>query len=194
MLQQCRASPRRSCPSLGFTRVESAHPVHPRKIRLQPPLPPHVCGAAVEAATEGARSALLPQVGGEADSQRQKFSKNNIYPPPIGGSTLTLNTLQLNGSWEIDFFGKNQAALGSVPRSLRDPIATNAVNVGGFLNMLVVARDAGVMRFVYAASSSTYGDHPALPARQRRLSPRHHSNSQSNCEWLVLRGHSRFLH
>lgn len=57
----------------------------------------------------------------------------------------------------------HQAALGSVPRSLADPITTNAANVTGFLNMLVAARDAGVQRFVYAASSSTYGDHPALP-------------------------------
>ena len=57
----------------------------------------------------------------------------------------------------------HQAALGSVPRSLEDPIATNAANVTGFLNMLVAARDAGVQRFVYAASSSTYGDHPGLP-------------------------------
>lgn len=57
----------------------------------------------------------------------------------------------------------HQAALGSVPRSLADPIATNAANVDGFLNMVVAARDAGVARFVYAASSSTYGDHPALP-------------------------------
>ena len=54
----------------------------------------------------------------------------------------------------------HQAALGSVPRSLADPITTNAANVTGFLNMLVAARDAGVKRFVYAASSSTYGDHP----------------------------------
>lgn len=57
----------------------------------------------------------------------------------------------------------HQAALGSVPRSIADPIATNSVNIGGFLNMLVTARDAGVQRFVYAASSSTYGDHPGLP-------------------------------
>ena len=57
----------------------------------------------------------------------------------------------------------HQAALGSVPRSVADPITTNAVNVTGYLNMLVAARDAGVKRFVYAASSSTYGDHPALP-------------------------------
>lgn len=57
----------------------------------------------------------------------------------------------------------HQAALGSVPRSLVDPITTNSVNIGGFLNMLVAARDAQVKSFTYAASSSTYGDHPALP-------------------------------
>jgi len=57
----------------------------------------------------------------------------------------------------------HQAALGSVPRSLEDPVLTNENNISGFLNMLVAARDAGVKRFVYAASSSTYGDHPGLP-------------------------------
>jgi UDP-N-acetylglucosamine 4-epimerase len=57
----------------------------------------------------------------------------------------------------------HQAALGSVPRSINDPITTNESNVAGYLNMLVAARDAGVKRFVYAASSSTYGDHPDLP-------------------------------
>lgn len=57
----------------------------------------------------------------------------------------------------------HQAALGSVPRSINDPLTTNAVNIAGQLNMLVAARDAGVKSFVYAASSSTYGDHPALP-------------------------------
>ena len=57
----------------------------------------------------------------------------------------------------------HQAALGSVPRSLADPITTNNANITGFLNMLVVARDAKVQSFTYAASSSTYGDHPALP-------------------------------
>jgi UDP-N-acetylglucosamine/UDP-N-acetyl-alpha-D-glucosaminouronate 4-epimerase len=69
----------------------------------------------------------------------------------------------------------HEAALGSVPRSIADPIATNASNVDGFVNMLVAARDAGVRRFVYAASSSTYGDHAALPkvehAIGRPLSP-----------------------
>ena len=57
----------------------------------------------------------------------------------------------------------HQAALGSVPRSIRDPVTTNAANITGFLNMLVAARDAGVKSFTYAASSSTYGDHPSLP-------------------------------
>ncbi|MDI1300839.1 MAG: NAD-dependent epimerase/dehydratase family protein [bacterium] len=57
----------------------------------------------------------------------------------------------------------HQAALGSVPRSINDPITSNATNIDGFLNMLVAARDAGVKSFTYAASSSTYGDHPGLP-------------------------------
>jgi UDP-N-acetylglucosamine/UDP-N-acetylgalactosamine 4-epimerase len=57
----------------------------------------------------------------------------------------------------------HQAALGSVPRSVKDPITSNEVNVTGFLNMITAARDAGVKRFVYASSSSVYGDHPALP-------------------------------
>ncbi len=62
----------------------------------------------------------------------------------------------------IDFV-LHQAALGSVPRSINDPILTNEVNVSGFLNMLVASRDAGVKRFIYAASSSTYGDSENLP-------------------------------
>ncbi len=57
----------------------------------------------------------------------------------------------------------HEAALGSVPRSMSDPITTNEVNVSGFLNMLIASRDAGVKRFIYAASSSTYGDSVALP-------------------------------
>ncbi len=57
----------------------------------------------------------------------------------------------------------HEAALGSVPRSIKDPATTNAVNIGGFLNMLIAARDEGVKRFVFAASSSTYGDSQTLP-------------------------------
>lgn len=63
----------------------------------------------------------------------------------------------------------HQAALGSVPRSIKDPVTTNEVNIGGFLNMLVAARDAGVKRFVYAASSSTYGDSETLPKVEDKI-------------------------
>jgi UDP-N-acetylglucosamine 4-epimerase len=66
-------------------------------------------------------------------------------------------------------FVLHQAALGSVPRSITNPITTNDVNVSGFLNMLVAARDAGVKRFVYAASSSTYGDSEALPKVEDKI-------------------------
>ena len=63
---------------------------------------------------------------------------------------------------DVDYI-LHQAGLGSVPRSIADPINTNETNISGFLNMLVAARDAKVASFTYAASSSTYGDHPALP-------------------------------
>lgn len=63
----------------------------------------------------------------------------------------------------------HQAALGSVPRSINDPITSNEVNVSGFLNMLVASRDAGVKRFIYAASSSTYGDSEALPKVEDKI-------------------------
>lgn len=63
----------------------------------------------------------------------------------------------------------HEAALGSVPRSIADPIATNETNISGFLNMLTAARDASVSSFTYAASSSTYGDHPALPKVEEHI-------------------------
>jgi UDP-N-acetylglucosamine/UDP-N-acetylgalactosamine 4-epimerase len=63
----------------------------------------------------------------------------------------------------------HHAALGSVPRSINDPVTSNAVNVAGFLNMLVAARDSGVKRFVYAASSSTYGDSTGLPKLEDKI-------------------------
>ncbi|WP_025739391.1 SDR family oxidoreductase [Aquimarina pacifica] len=63
----------------------------------------------------------------------------------------------------------HQAALGSVPRSINDPITSNDVNVGGFLNMLVAARDAEVKRFIYAASSSTYGDSKSMPKVEEKI-------------------------
>ena len=69
---------------------------------------------------------------------------------------------------DIDYV-LHQAALGSVPRSLKDPLRTNNSNVTGFLSMLVAARDSNVKNFVYAASSSTYGDHKALPKKEDRI-------------------------
>ena len=68
----------------------------------------------------------------------------------------------LNATKDVDYV-LHQAALGSVPRSIKDPITSNDVNVSGFLNMLIAARDNGVQRFVYAASSSTYGDSESMP-------------------------------
>lgn len=85
----------------------------------------------------------------------------------IEGDIRSQETCQLacNG---VDYV-LHQAALGSVPRSLADPITTNENNISGFLNMLVAARDNKVQRFVYAASSSTYGDHPGLPKVEDRI-------------------------
>jgi len=79
----------------------------------------------------------------------------------IEGDIRNLSDCQ-NAVQSVDYV-LHQAALGSVPRSLKDPITTNDVNVSGFLNMLVASRDAKVKRFVYAASSSTYGDSVGLP-------------------------------
>lgn len=74
----------------------------------------------------------------------------------------------LNACTGVDYV-LHQAALGSVPRSINDPIATNETNISGFLNMLVAAKEHKVSRFVYAASSSTYGDHPALPKLEANI-------------------------
>ena len=86
---------------------------------------------------------------------------NNANFTLIEGDIRNLETCH-KAAKGIDFI-LHEAALGSVPRSLKDPITTNEVNVSGFLNMLVAARDAKVKRFVYAASSSTYGDSEKLP-------------------------------
>ncbi|GAB2770543.1 SDR family oxidoreductase [Salinimicrobium soli] len=85
----------------------------------------------------------------------------------IEGDIRSLEDCQKAASG-VDFI-LHQAALGSVPRSINDPITSNDVNISGFLNMLVAARDAGVKRFVYAASSSTYGDSEALPKVEDKI-------------------------
>lgn len=101
---------------------------------------------------------------GEARWRRHTFLESDIVDPAACAQA----------SRGIDVV-LHQAALGSVPRSIEDPLRTHAANATGFLNMLVAARDAGVARFIYAASSSTYGDHPGLPKVEdsigRPLSP-----------------------
>jgi UDP-N-acetylglucosamine/UDP-N-acetylgalactosamine 4-epimerase len=113
------------------------------------------------------RRANLDEVAqrvGEEAWRRHRFIEGDIADPTVCAGACK----------GIDFV-LHQAALGSVPRSIDDPLATHRANVTGFLNMLVAARDAKVRRFVYAASSSTYGDHPALPKVEevigRPLSP-----------------------
>lgn len=85
----------------------------------------------------------------------------------IYGDTRDLNACR-EACHDVDIV-LHQAALGSVPRSIEDPLASHASNVDGFANMLVAARDAKVKRFVYASSSSVYGDDPALPKREERI-------------------------
>jgi UDP-N-acetylglucosamine/UDP-N-acetylgalactosamine 4-epimerase len=85
----------------------------------------------------------------------------------IEGDICDINTC-LSATQSVDYI-LHQAALGSVPRSLEDPIKTNEINVGGFLNMLYAAKQSGVQRFIYAASSSTYGDHPDLPKTEENI-------------------------
>ncbi|SDG67382.1 UDP-N-acetylglucosamine 4-epimerase [Janthinobacterium sp. YR213] len=87
----------------------------------------------------------------------------------LGGSLAGCGRAGPDGSGAGVDYVLHQAALGSVSRSLEDPLLCHAVNVSGFLNMLAAARDAGVRRFVYAASSATYGDHPALPKVEQHI-------------------------
>ncbi len=98
-----------------------------------------------------------------AQWQRFHFIKGDIRDLEACHSAM-----RLPSSGRVDYV-LHQAALGSVPRSIEDPINTNRANIDGFLNMLVAARDAKVKRFVYAASSSTYGDHPDLPKVEDKI-------------------------
>ncbi|PZU81445.1 MAG: LPS biosynthesis protein WbpP [Chryseobacterium sp.] len=93
--------------------------------------------------------------------------KDNPNFKLIEGDIRDLETCKT--ACENQDFVLHEAALGSVPRSINDPITSNDVNVGGFLNMLVAARDSGVKRFVYAASSSTYGDSESLPKVEDKI-------------------------
>ena len=88
-----------------------------------------------------------------------------IFAPPSSGDAASAVSNPLH---PVEYV-LHEAALGSVPRSIEDPISTNQNNIDGFLNILVASRDAKVKRFVYAASSSTYGDHPDLPKIEERI-------------------------
>ncbi|MGK5052252.1 SDR family oxidoreductase [Janthinobacterium sp. RB2P8] len=114
---------------------------------------------------------------GEAAWQRFTFLEGDIRDPqacaracgaPAQAANAGGGDADAAGGGPVDYV-LHQAALGSVSRSLEDPQLCHAVNVSGFLNMLVAARDAGVPRFVYAASSATYGDHPALPKVEQHI-------------------------
>lgn len=98
---------------------------------------------------------------------RHSRESGNPAKENTGGNLLLLPQWE-RGDFAVDYV-LHQAALGSVPRSIESPIATNETNISGFLNMLVAARDAKVKRFIYAASSSTYGDHPGLPKVEDKI-------------------------
>jgi len=107
----------------------------------------------------------LDEVKGQVSAtQWQNFNFIEGDIRSIDDCTKALNITE-NG---VDYI-LHQAALGSVPRSIADPILTNSANITGFLNMLVAAKEAQVSSFVYAASSSTYGDHPALPKVEENI-------------------------
>jgi UDP-N-acetylglucosamine 4-epimerase len=101
---------------------------------------------------------------------KQKNIEEYISNPKfrlIEGDIRDYNTC-LDAVSGIDFVF-HQAALGSVPRSIKDPVTTTDVNIGGFVKMLFASKEAGVKRFIYAASSSTYGDHPDLPKVEEKI-------------------------
>ena len=85
----------------------------------------------------------------------------------IEGDISDFNTC-LQVTRNVDYV-LHQAAIGSVPRSIEDPLTTNRANIDGFINMLLAAKESEVKSFVYAASSSTYGDHPALPKKEENI-------------------------
>jgi len=115
----------------------------------------------------GARKVrVLDNFSTGSHSNLESFKDNQSFEL-IEGDIRDLTACQ-NAVTGIDYVS-HQAALGSVPRSINDPITTNEVNISGFLNMLVAARDQGVKNFVYAASSSTYGDHPGLPKVEDKI-------------------------
>ena len=103
-----------------------------------------------------------PRGGNTVEATQSSTLLRGVHDEAIQVGVVSQSSELNPQSYAVEYV-LHQAALGSVPRSLIDPITTNETNISGFLNMLVAARDAKAKRFVYAASSSTYGDHPALP-------------------------------
>ncbi|WP_402718219.1 SDR family oxidoreductase [Janthinobacterium rivuli] len=127
-----------------------------------------------------ARACGVPAQAGSADGSEADGEADGGTTAADGGNGHSGHSGSLAGRGRASAGGSvtagvavdyvlHQAALGSVSRSLEDPLLCHAVNVSGFLNMLAAARDAGVQRFVYAASSATYGDHPALPKVEQHI-------------------------
>jgi UDP-N-acetylglucosamine 4-epimerase len=104
-------------------------------------------------------------ITGKVENINHHFSKKNFTF--VEGDIRDLKTCQ-KASESVDYVF-HQAALGSVPRSINDPLTTNEINITGFLNMLTAARDSKTKRFIYAASSSTYGDSLALPKIENQI-------------------------
>ena len=103
----------------------------------------------------------------QTEVSQEQWSRFNFIEGDIRDAETCKKALTNEGQG-VDYV-LHQAALGSVPRSINDPATTNDVNISGFLNMLIAARDEDVKSFTYAASSSTYGDHPALPKVEENI-------------------------
>ena len=107
-------------------------------------------------------------VRGDIRKMNDCYKAFGLEIPKLGRSLKVTANRSRHTSHSVDIV-LHQAALGSVPRSINDPLSTHEVNVTGFVNMLIATRDAGARRFVYASSSSVYGDSPVLPKREDRI-------------------------
>jgi len=107
-------------------------------------------------------------IRGDIRKPKDCYKAFGLKMPKVGSILKVAANRPRRTSYSFDIV-LHQAALGSVPRSIKDPLSTHEVNVTGFMNMLIAARDAGVRRFVYASSSSVYGDSPVLPKREDRI-------------------------
>lgn len=107
-------------------------------------------------------------VRGDIRNLKDCYKAFGLKMPKLGSSLKVTANSPRHTAHSVDIV-LHQAALGSVPRSIKDPLSTHEVNVTGFVNMLIATRDAGVRRFVYASSSSVYGDSPVLPKREDRI-------------------------